>query len=160
MQLTNEVILQLAKAHHDHTGDWPLILSGSVQGVPGETWARIDAALRSGSRGLAGNSSLAMLLADHFGIQDRRGRRPGQNDSLLSIEIILEWAYNYRNRAGKWPVIQAGQIEDAPGETWARIDYLLRVGGRGLPGKSSLPQLLAERLGVKEHRGRKRNDHE
>jgi hypothetical protein len=40
-------------------------------------------------------------------------------------------------------------VAEAAGETWARIDELLKEGGRGLPGGSSLQRLLTRKGGVR-----------
>ena len=45
-------------------------------------------------------------------------------------------------RTGLYPSKNAGAVVDAPGETWAGISMALRSGIRGLPGGSSLFQLL------------------
>ncbi|HEV3021286.1 MAG TPA: hypothetical protein VGX76_02420 [Pirellulales bacterium] len=65
-----ERILAWADAYHARHGSWPLRDSGPVDGVPGETWSKVDTALAFGLRGLADGGSLASLLAR------RRGRRP------------------------------------------------------------------------------------
>ena len=61
-RLTLELILAWADAHRERTGEWPVVTSGAVHGVVGETWIAIDRALRRGSRGLPGGSSLPKLL--------------------------------------------------------------------------------------------------
>jgi hypothetical protein len=38
---------------------------------------------------------------------------------------------------------------DAPGETWQAIENALRLGNRGIPGGSSLAQVLAQYRGVR-----------
>ena len=43
----------------------------------------------------------------------------------------------------------SGPLPEAPGDSWQRLDALLRRGGRGLPGGSSLAQLLARRRRVR-----------
>jgi hypothetical protein len=63
--LTVAVILVWADAHHGRIGRWPSCESGPVHGAQGETWGRLDAALREGARGLPGGSSLARLLDEH-----------------------------------------------------------------------------------------------
>ena len=68
--LTVEQILAWADAHHARTGGWPSANTGGVAGVPGQSWAAIDEALRRGLRGLPGGDTLARLL------DRRRGRRP------------------------------------------------------------------------------------
>jgi hypothetical protein len=59
-----EQILAWAEAHHTLFGVWPTMSSGPV-GSTGETWLAIDKALRRGTRGLPGGSSLFLLLKEH-----------------------------------------------------------------------------------------------
>jgi hypothetical protein len=60
--LTLELIRGWAREHCAATGQWPRISSGAVTGADGETWCRIDRALRRGHRGLPSGLSLAQLL--------------------------------------------------------------------------------------------------
>ena len=69
--LTIEQILAWADAHHKRTGKWPLTTSGPVVGASRGTWCAIDRALRRGSRGLPGGSSLAALLIEHRGYEGK-----------------------------------------------------------------------------------------
>jgi hypothetical protein len=55
-------------------------------------------------------------------------------------------------RTGDWPHRESGQIPGSLGEKWRRVDNALVYGLRGLPGGSSLAQLLAERRGVRNIR--------
>lgn len=98
---------------------------------------RIDNALRRGRRGLR-RSSLSQLLARHRMV----GRHPRWPP--LTVEQILRWADEHRERTGKWPTSHSGRIPAAPGENWQRIDAALRLGRRGLPGGTTLARLLAE----------------
>jgi hypothetical protein len=132
-------ILAWADAHHQRTGKWPLRTSGPVTEAHGETWLAIHTALTHGIRGLPGGSTLAQLLAEHRGVRNHM-RLP-----KLTVERILSWAARYRQRTGKWPSRYSGLIEGSSGETWSAVDTALTQGHRGLPGKSSLPQLLARR---------------
>ncbi|MBU0717678.1 MAG: hypothetical protein KJ749_05465 [Planctomycetes bacterium] len=61
-RLTIKLILQWADAHTARTGDWPIQKSGPIRDAPGETWTAIDKALRNGTRGLRGGTSLRILL--------------------------------------------------------------------------------------------------
>jgi hypothetical protein len=61
--LTYTRILRWTEVHREETGSWPEADSGRVRHVRGETWARVDGALRQGRRGLPGYSSLRRLLA-------------------------------------------------------------------------------------------------
>jgi hypothetical protein len=80
-----------------------------------------------------------------------RRRRPGRPE--FSTAQVLAWADAYRARTGTWPHGGSGAIADRPEENWRRVDTALRLGLRGLPGGSSLAQLLAERRQVR-NRGR------
>ena len=55
-------ILAWARAHLAKHGRWPNMAAGAVDGVPDETWLKIDAALRCGCRGLPGGTSLVFVL--------------------------------------------------------------------------------------------------
>jgi hypothetical protein len=61
-KLTEGLILEWADEHRRRTGKWPVPKSGAVLGVRDETWVAVDLALRRGTRGLRGGSSLARLL--------------------------------------------------------------------------------------------------
>jgi hypothetical protein len=141
---TEEQILGWADAHHARTGSWPTGKSGPVVEAPGETWTAIQVALRQGRRGLPGGSSLALLLAD------RRGARNVWSLPLHSVALILTWADAHRQRTGRWPTRSSGSIPDAPGETWQAVDHALHKGLRGLPGGSSLADLLHQERGTRQ----------
>ena len=68
----------------------------------------------------------------------------------LTTKQILAWADTHHKRTGRWPANRSGRAREAPDMSWAVIDDALRNGRRGLPGGSSLAQLLAKH-------GRKRN---
>ncbi len=111
-----------------------LASSWEHQGKPG--WA-CSPALRQGCRGLAGGSSLILLLAE------RRGGRNDKELPPLTEEKILAWAQAHYLRVGRWPNGSSGVIADAPGESWNAVDSALHKGRRGLPGGSSFARLLA-----------------
>jgi hypothetical protein len=141
--LTEEAVLAWADAHHQRTGQWPQGRSEPIPEAPGETWMAVNMALSKGLRGLAGGSSLAMLLAERRGVQNLWGR------PNLSYPHILEWADAHQKRCGHWPNLNSGPIPEAPGETWLSVDRALRRGRRGLPGGYSLAELLAVERGVR-----------
>lgn len=143
--LTINQILEWADVHHQRTAEWPNQSSGSVYDIPGETWGAINATLTIGRRGLPGGSSLAKLLDEHRGVRNRKDLPP------LTIDRILEWADQYYNRTGAWPTDKSGAVEESLEETWKGIYLALYHGRRGLPGGSSLAQLLAEHRGVRNH---------
>jgi hypothetical protein len=141
--LNEDQILTWADEHYRRTGTWPTTGTGRVLDVPHERWNLIDAALREGSRGLPGGSSLAHLLAEHRGVRNR-GALP-----RLTEEQILAWADAFHQQNGKWPNERSGLIPGSGGETWCAVVTALRDGKRGLPGDNSLARLLAARRGVR-----------
>jgi hypothetical protein len=71
-ELTAEQVLAWAELYYREMGAWPSVNS-PAEGLPaGERWKSIDRALREGSRGLPGGSSLARLLADYRQARERR----------------------------------------------------------------------------------------
>jgi hypothetical protein len=131
-------ILVWADAWHERTGNWPVYDSGFVPDAGGLRWSGLDAALRMGRGGLPGNSSLAKLLAAERGVFQH---------AQLSEEQILAWAETHRARTGRWPAANSGPISDAVDENWSHVNTSLEQGHRGLPGGSSIAQLLAKRRG-------------
>jgi hypothetical protein len=65
----------------------------------------------------------------------------------LTVPQILQWADSHHARTGKWPNSASGRIPEAPEETWASVSAALTRGRRGLPGGSSLAQLLGAERG-------------
>ena len=63
-KLSMKLILVWADRHRIRTGAYPSQNAGRVKGVRGETWRKIDNALRLGLRGLLGGSSLAQLIKE------------------------------------------------------------------------------------------------
>jgi hypothetical protein len=141
--LTESQVLVWADAHRQRTGAWPNDGSGPIPDAPGEVWHNVDMALRAGHRGFPGGSSLAKLLSARRGVPNRLAL------PVLTLEQILSWADAHHERTGTWPKRTSGPIADASGETWAAVEAALEAGNRGLPGGSSLAQLLQERRGVR-----------
>lgn len=135
-------ILVWVDFYHSRTGGWPKRTSGAIPGSLGETWYKVDKALRDGTRDLPGGSSLARLL------EAKRGVRNQANLPRLTIRTILEWADAHHRRTGSWPHKDSGKVAGQPGETWANVDAALRQGLRNLSGGSSLAQLLAQHRSV------------
>jgi hypothetical protein len=134
-------ILQWIRDFQKRTKQWPNSESGPISGTHGETWRRVDSALRLGLRGLPGASSLARLLEEEYGVPNLKGR------AQLTVAVILKWADAFHREHQKWPTTESGVVAEAPQESWRGIDTALRYGYRGLPGGSSLAQLLAQRRG-------------
>ena len=141
-KLSQKQILRWTDLHHAKTGRWPKRESGVVYHAPNEKWMHVDAALKVGGRGLPSGSSLAQLLAEKRGVRNVQALPP------LSEKQILSWADFHHKLTGKWPNQGSGTVLAAPDEKWLAISMALRAGVRGLPGGSSLAQLLAKRRGV------------
>lgn len=125
--LSEEQILAWAWSYHARTGRWPNRSSGPIEEAPGDTWMAVDMALYQGHRGLAGRSSLALLLAERLGARNRWSKPP------LTYEQILRWADAFHERTGRWPHYLSGPTEES-GLTWGGVNSALRRGNRGLPG--------------------------
>jgi hypothetical protein len=61
----------------------------------------------------------------------------------------LKWADLHHEETGEWPKADSSVIASAPIETWSAVESALRNERRGLPGGSSLAQVLAEWRGVR-----------
>lgn len=137
-RLTEAKILQWARAHHERTGEWPKSVRGALPDAHGESWREIDVSLKRGLRGLPGGKSLGLLMLKHFGVR-WVGALP-----KLSVRQIRSWARSYCRRTGFRPTQQAGPVAEAPGETWAGINYSLVKGRRDLPKGFTLSRLLSD----------------
>jgi hypothetical protein len=144
-ELSIAQILGWAKDRYKRSGKWPTRTSGRIPGSLGETWQKIDLALRKRHRGLSVQTSLAMLLHERCSV-----RHPLHLQRLTN-KLILEWADDHRARHGKFPNANSGKVGAAPSETWCGVANALRVGVRGLTGGSSLAKLLRKRRGYRSH---------
>ena len=135
-QLSIPQILAWADEFHRRRGRWPRLDSGPIDGVRDESWQSVDWALRDGSRGLPGGSSVALLLNDCRGAPHRHRRRK------FTKKDIVAWADAYHRRAGRWPTAGSGDIPESPGDTWLRVSRALQLGLRGLSGRDSLLRVL------------------
>ncbi|MCO5166653.1 MAG: hypothetical protein M9894_09835 [Planctomycetes bacterium] len=143
--LTIDGILAWADAQHSATGAWPTSECGPIHGVADETWKGVDCALRVGHRALPGGSSLARLLHERRGVVNRL--EPKQ----LAEEDVMELIARHHEAHGAWPTRGSGPI---PGSTltWGAVDLALIHGRHGLPGGSSIAQLLQRHEGVRNIR--------
>jgi hypothetical protein len=142
-RLTEEQILAWADAHHRQTGKWPIIEWGPITEAPEETWFAIHSALCKGFRGLPGGSSLPDLLVR------RRQARISHYAPRLTIPQVLAWADAFHARTGRWPTCTSGPILEAPGELWGSVISAVYEGHRGLPGGTTLTQILIEHRGIR-----------
>ena len=82
-------------------------------------------------------------------------RRRGNEGTVLTVEQILAWADAHHAAHGAWPAVGpgtvsgSGDVEGTRRESWKAINHTaLCFGLRGLPGDSSLAELLAEHRGA------------
>ncbi len=139
-------VLRWADAHHARTGRWPTVDSGPIAEAPGETWRGIHASLVAGCRGVGPGSSLVRLWAEERGVYSKGHRPP------LVIPDILRWADAHRARHGRWPSADSGRIPEAPGETWQAVSRAVQSGAHGLPGGTTIPQLLQRDRDEPQHK--------
>ena len=138
-RLTIRQVLAWADEHHRRTGKWPVVYEGPVHGATdGTSWLAIEKALRYGSRGFPGGTSLYRLLAT---------RRGAERLPRLTVKQILKWADEHHKRTGEWPTARSGAA-GAPKQTWSGIDKALRSGTRGVRRCGTLRELLARERGV------------
>jgi len=135
--LTIAGILAWAEEHHRLNGTWPTMHSGRViaDGV-NETWYGVNHALICGTRGLYGKTSLVRILQQFRGVI---------RVEPLSESKIVDWAADHFRRTGSWPTVESGAVLAGKGITWSGINSALRQGCRGLPGGSTLSNLLKTR---------------
>lgn len=136
-QLTAHQIAEAAKAYCAEHGVPPREKGDSSKyfGFP-ITWAKIDAALKYGYRGLPKGSSLSKLLRAH-GLRKPRTK--------LTLASIQQKVLAFRKDKGRWPTARRRRIEDASkyfgySETWTAIDAAMKEGWRGLPGGITLKE--------------------
>lgn len=141
-RLVIKQILSWADEHHKRTGEWPTHRSGPVLNSGGETWLKIDQALRRGFRGFRGGSSLSQTLARY------RNKRHHLALPRLTVKQILSWADAHRKLTGRWPRKDSGKVHGAPGETWGGVNISLRLGIRGLTSGSTLAERLVRHRGA------------
>ncbi|HMP03959.1 MAG TPA: hypothetical protein PKC45_15810 [Gemmatales bacterium] len=105
----------------------------------------MDAALRSGIRGLPGGSSLPQVLAEDRGVRKHAHLPP------LSVDQVLTWADAFHERTGEWPKQKhwPEEIKDSDGETWGNVIQAIAKGLRGFTGNETLFDLLARHRGVR-----------
>ena len=74
----------------------------------------------------------------------------------LTVKQILEWADAHHAHNGLWPPKRIDRVYSAPHESWSAIDRALRRGERGLPGGSSLDEVLTQYRGLRRRVRRRR----
>lgn len=137
-----ESICEWAMAWHERTGAWPARRAVAFPKHRARQWLKVNTALSAGIRGLPGGSTLAKLLAEHLGVENRHAIGP------YTGTRILAWVDECHDQHGCWPTARSGEIPDSGGATWMSVQMALVQGRRQLPGGSSLPCLLGQHRGV------------
>jgi hypothetical protein len=91
------------------------------------------------------------LLYNMGNVPQTRRPHPRYRKPRLTIAQILAWADDYKRRTGRWPRHSSGRIRPHD-ETWLAINVALGRANRGLPGGSSLANLLLLHRGVRNPR--------
>ena len=96
-----------------------------------------------------------MQSSRHIAAPQAEARKVAESESRraeLTVEGILAWADAHHAAHDTWPeaglLSGSGAVDGAPGESWKAINHALAMGLRGLPGDSSLAELLAEHRGA------------
>lgn len=154
--LSEEKIEELARIHQKETGSWPTRYSGSVcGGADGDTWVGYNTCLVIGCRGLSGGSTLSSLL------EKRCGVRSHLNKPDLTYDGIVLLARTHLRITGSRPTKRSGHVMFGdPEDTWSGYDQSLRRGLRGLPGGTSLANLIENELGLINHIGKPNLTHD
>ena len=106
----------------------------SIPEMGDEDWNNIDAALRSGGRGLPACGGLPGFLHEH------RNHVHNYNKPSLSIDSIIDWMIVFYQSVepSRFPSSTDGPVLGAPGEKWSNINASLHNGGRGLSEYSGM----------------------
>lgn len=142
--LNDNQVLERAMEHRTKTGKLPRICSGKVHGgLPGDTWADYHLWLKFRMKGLTAGMSLPRFLSLNLGAPYKH------REDELTEDFICERANDHKTRTGYWPKHTSGKVHGgADGDTWSVYNHSLSRGKRGLPGGSSLADLLDRRFGV------------
>lgn len=134
--ITVVAILEAAAEYHRRNGTWPTpdSVDASLE-ARGESWKRIDRALRSNGRGLP-HTTLIRLLAERAGVRNKV--RPGP----LPERTIWALVVAHRKRTGEFPTRDSGPVVEAPGESWSAIDGALKHKCRGLERGETLREFI------------------
>ena len=141
-RFTIDEVLGWADAYFDRIGEWPTAKSGAIPERNGENWLKVECALKHGYRGLSPGLSLSLLLLEHRGVVNRI------NQPKFTEDQILSWADAYFIKHGEWPRSTSGEIPEALGQNWHKVERALNDGLRGLQPGSTLALLLQERRGA------------
>jgi superfamily II DNA or RNA helicase len=129
---------------------WPHLGSGEVKGMLETSWAMIDAALKRGDIENVPKCTLNKFL------QIEKGKT---TSSPLTEAQILVWCDEFFEQYEKYPAVQSNSLESMGENTFASINQALQSGNRGLPGGSSLPDLLRRERGRRDWKAAPRLTH-
>ncbi len=142
--LTEEQILHWVTATHEKTGklpvaDDPIIWTrndnGDFELIEDETWRAVDTALKTKGRGLQKSDGSA-IAASLYDLKQKHDL-----DKILTVQKIISWMKATEEKTGKlplrgdeaiWSKNDNGGFELIENETWAKINYALHNGRKGL----------------------------
>lgn len=139
--LTVQQVLNWCDLYHERNGKYPGQYAKAIPEMNGDSFANINAALNTGTRGLPKKRGLAELLAQE------RGYIHNLNKPELTIERVVQEliAYYFAN-GEKFPTASNQELAGSLGCKWSAINAALHRGGRGLPAGLSLSKLRASAL--------------
>ena len=139
--LTVEKIVNAAIEQFKDTGKWPTSADSEskIPRLPGDTWAAINGAGRTGGRNLEKGQTLAKILKP-IKLLHGSNVKGGQ----LTVEEIVNAAIEHFDKTGKWPTNKDAEskIPLLPGDNWKAIDAAGRRGGRNLQKCQTLAEIL------------------
>jgi hypothetical protein len=141
---SEEKIVEWAKKYFLVHNKYPSIRTKPSDWLPeGETWIALDIALKRGTRGLPGGSSVAKLFEKYFGIRNKT------NIPKISEQCIIDYMIVFKDKYGYFPHAHSKENEMLPsGESWHGFDKALRNARRGLT-KTTLASLKEKYFGIK-----------
>jgi hypothetical protein len=140
--ITEEHVLAAINDHHDDIGSYPDRATRGEVPLIGGAWGSLNNRLRKGLLGAP--ASLAELVGK---VRQQRGGLPRGTKQPLTLAAVHAAIVTHRRQHGIVPTRQTEGLSGL-GIGWGTIDNLLKKGGRGFPGGSSLAREV--RLAVKE----------
>lgn len=130
--LSEAIILEWCDKYFVKYDEWPQVKHKRKVAGQDASWASIDAALRSGGRGLAKGKSLAKLLFEKREVETQG------NQSRIEILKVTEWIRVFESSNKRYPSIEEDGDERIDGTklTWRQLINAVKSGSRGLPKQS------------------------
>ncbi len=133
--LIKDKVVEQAKKFEEGRGRLPTREDGPLPNHPTVTWEMID-------DGFLGGKASAWTTLEKV----LREASLKEGETALSEDLMFNHALLYLQKHGHWPKQRSGEVETLKGEKWRVWDGRLRNGLLGLPGGSSLPLLIKDKV--------------